>query len=163
MLSLRLRSLGIVTSLCPNPDSLPAQPRRIYLAGGGSQNLAIAQLGGEVVFGAERVYCLDVGENTCAVESANKAVWAVGRAHGETFEDLIGRRWREEDFVRKIENCYQGGLYKLHEKGVEGLKAVEEEVLTIPAVDVKRRVRQELGRFDRYPGSGGLGQDNDNT
>ena len=34
LLSLRLRSRGIVTSPSQNPQSVPAQPRRVYLVGG---------------------------------------------------------------------------------------------------------------------------------
>ena len=34
LLSLRLRSRGIVTSPCQNPQNVPAQPRRVYLVGG---------------------------------------------------------------------------------------------------------------------------------
>lgn len=135
-LSLRLRSRNTVAPPSPNPQNLPAQPRRIYLVGGGSQNIAIAQLAGEVLGGVEGVYRLDVGGNACALGSAYKAVWAVERKLGETFEELIGGRWREEEFVKKVANGYQRELYEEYESGVEALDAVEKEVLREQAIDV---------------------------
>ena len=136
LLSLRLRSRNIVAPPSPNPQNVPAQPRRIYLVGGGSQNVAIAQLTGEILGGVEGVYRLDVGSNACALGSAYKAVWAVERKPGETFEQLIGSRWREEDFVKKVANGYQADLYEEYAKGVEALEAVEKEVLRKQSVDV---------------------------
>ena len=136
LLSLRLRSRNIVAPPSPNPRNLPAQPRRVYLVGGGSQNPAIAQLTGEILGGVEGVYRLDVGGNACALGSAYKAVWAVERKPGETFEQLIGSRWREEDFVQKVANGYQANLYEEYAKGVEALYAVEKHVLRQQAVDV---------------------------
>jgi len=129
LLSLRLRSRNIVAAPSPNLDNLPAQPRRIYLVGGSSQNPAIAKITGEVLGGVEGVYRLDVGGNACALGSAYKAVWAVERKAGETFEQLIGGRWREEDFVERVAEGYQRELYEEYEKGVEALAAVEKEVL----------------------------------
>ena len=136
LLSLRLRSRNIVAPPSPNPQDLPAQPRRIYLAGGGSQNRAIAQLAGEILGGVEGVYRLDVGGNACALGSAYKAVWATERKPGETFEQLIGGRWKEDEFVKKVADGYQADLYKAYEKGVEALDAVEKEVLKMQVVDV---------------------------
>ncbi|KAL7799996.1 hypothetical protein V8C37DRAFT_363700, partial [Trichoderma ceciliae] len=52
-LSMRLRSQKLVYS--PR-DSLPAQPRRIYLVGGGSLNPAITRVLGDVLGGADGVY-----------------------------------------------------------------------------------------------------------
>ena len=79
--------------------------------------------------GVEGVYRLDVGGNACALGSAYKAVWACERKNGETFEDLIDARWDEEDFVERIAEGYQAAKYKIYEKGVEGLEAVESDVL----------------------------------
>ena len=136
LLSLRLRSRGIVGSPTPNPKNLPPQPRRIYLVGGGSQNAAIAKITGEILAGVEGVYKLDVGGNACALGSAYKAVWACERKEHETFEDLIGARWDEEGSVEKIAEGYQDKKYKIYEKGVEGLEAVEEDVLEKQRLDV---------------------------
>lgn len=127
MLSLRLRSQDLVEA--PPDSTLPAQPRRIYLVGGGSQNAAIAKIAGEVLGGVEGVYRLDVGENACALGAAYKAVWAVERRLGETFEQLIGERWREEEFVKRVAEGYQRGVFEGYEAAVEGLEAVEGEVL----------------------------------
>lgn len=134
LLSLRLRSRNIVAPPSPNPHNLPAQPRRIYLAGGGSQNKGIAKLTGEILGGVEGVYRLDVGGNACALGSAYKAVWAKER-RGETFEELIGSRWKEDEFAVKVADGYQADLFVKYEKGVEALAAVEKEVLRQQAID----------------------------
>ncbi|MCJ1450539.1 hypothetical protein MMC28_000872 [Mycoblastus sanguinarius] len=147
LLSLRLRSRHIVASPSPNPENLPPQPRRIYLVGGGSQNAAIAQLVGEILGGVEGVYRLDIGGNACALGSAYKAVWAVERSPGETFEELIGERWTEEEFVEKVADGYQKELYKTYGKGVEGLEAVETEVLKKQAADVVKAGTSGAGQI----------------
>jgi xylulokinase len=126
MLSLRLRSRGLTQS----PDgTLPPQPRRVYLVGGGSKNKAIAKIAGEILGGAEGVYKLDIGDNACALGAAYKAVWGIERAEGQTFENLIGERWREEEFVEKIAEGYQEGVFELYGKAVEGFEAMEKKVL----------------------------------
>ena len=127
MLSLRLRSQDLVEP--PQEKSLPAQPRRIYLVGGGSKNLAIARIAGEVLGGVEGVYRLDIGDNACALGAAYKAVWATERQEGETFEQLIGSRWKEEDFAKRIADGYQRGIFEHYATGVEGLAAAEKEIL----------------------------------
>lgn len=127
MLSLRLRSQDLVEP--PQDKLLPAQPRRIYLVGGGSKNATIAEIAGGVLGGVEGVYRLDVGENACALGAAYKAVWAAERQPGETFEQLIGARWREEEFVKRIADGYQKGVFEQYAGAVEGLAAVEREVL----------------------------------
>ncbi|KAL8789243.1 MAG: hypothetical protein Q9195_006889 [Heterodermia aff. obscurata] len=127
LLSLRLRSEDLVEP--PQDKSLPAQPRRIYLVGGGSKNLAIAKIAGEVLGGVEGVYRLDVGDNACALGAAYKAVWAAERREGETFEQLIGSRWKEGNFAKRIADGYQRGVFERYAKGVEGLAAAEREIL----------------------------------
>lgn len=88
-LSMRLRSQPLTTG--------PGRPRRIYLVGGGAHNAAIARVVGDVLGAREGVYRLDVGGNACALGGAYKAVWALERAEGETFDELVGSRWREEE------------------------------------------------------------------
>ena len=127
MLSLRLRSQDLVEP--PEDRSMPAQPRRIYLVGGGSKNAAIARIAGQVLGGVEGIYRLDVGENACALGAAYKAVWAVERQQGETFDKLISTRWKEQDFVQRIADGYQVGVFEQYAEAVEGLAAVEREVL----------------------------------
>ena len=126
LLSLRLRSRALVES--PSPH-LPPQPRRIYLVGGGSRNKAIAQIAGEVLGGSEGVYRLDFGENACALGAACKAVWAAERKEGQAFEDLIGERWHEDEFVEKIAEGYQQGVWERYGVAVEGFGAMERMVL----------------------------------
>lgn len=60
----------------------------------------------------EGVYRLGVGGNACALGSAYKAVWAVERREGETFEQLVGGRWREDHSVVKAAEGYQANLCK---------------------------------------------------
>jgi xylulokinase len=125
-LSLRLRSRDLVRS--PNSD-LPPQPRRIYLVGGGSRNTAIAKLAGEVLGGSEGIYKLDVGENACALGAAYKAVWACERKEGESFEELIGKRWDEDAFAQKIAEGYQKGVWETYGEALDGFARMEEELL----------------------------------
>jgi len=124
MLSLRLRSSGLVHKI----GDLPAQPRRVYLVGGGSVNPAIAQLAGEVLGGAEGVYRLDIGGNACALGAAYKACWAVERQEGEKFEDLVGKRWNEAEFVKKVDQGYRKGVFEKYGEAVLGFGEMEEDV-----------------------------------
>lgn len=126
LLSLRLRSRELVRS--PG-NGLPPQPRRIYLVGGGSRNKAIAQVAGEVLGGSDGVWKLDVGENACALGSAYKAVWAMERKKDETFEDLIGARWREQDFAEKIADGYQKEAFDKYTRALKGFERMEKELL----------------------------------
>lgn len=125
-LSLRLRSRELVSS--PG-DGLPPQPRRIYLVGGGSRNKAIAKVAGEVLGGSEGVFKLDVGENACALGAAYKAVWAMERAESETFEELVGKRWREDEFIQKIADGYQPNLWERYGAALRGFEMMEERLL----------------------------------
>lgn len=133
-LSLRLRSESLVTSQ-PGPDNvgeeLPPQPRRVYLVGGGSQNPAIARICGEVLGSSEGVYRLDIGGNACALGAAYKAVWGCERAAGESFEDLIGKRWHEEGFVKKVADGYKRGLWERYGQALKGFEAMERAVLAV--------------------------------
>ncbi|KZF25064.1 xylulose kinase [Xylona heveae TC161] len=125
MLSLRLRSEGLVEAA----GDLPPQPRRVYLVGGGSKNPTLAKIAGEILGGAEGIYRLDVGDNACALGSAYKAVWAVERNPGQTFEQLIGSRWDEAKFVKKIADGYRKELFELYGHAVKGFDQVEKRVL----------------------------------
>ncbi|KAG5209958.1 D-xylulose kinase A [Trichophyton interdigitale] len=127
-LSLRLRSRELVHSPSDKKD-IPPQPRRIYLVGGGSRNAAIAKVAGEVLGGIEGVYKLDVGENACALGAAYKAVWALERAPQQTFEDLIGQRWREDEFVERIADGYQPGVFEKYGQAVRGFEMMEKQIL----------------------------------
>ena len=88
--------------------------------------------------GVEGVFRLDVGGNACSLGGAYKAVWAVERKPEETFEDFISSRWREDDFVEKIADGYQEEIFRFYEKGVDGLLAVEKDVLKKQAMDVDK-------------------------
>jgi len=126
MLSCRLRSQALVRS--PG-NGLPPQPRRVYLVGGGSRNKAIAKVAGEVLGGSEGVFKLDVGENACALGAAYKAVWAVERREGQSFEDLVGARWKEDDFVERIADGYQKELFDQYGVAVKGFEKMERQLL----------------------------------
>ncbi|KAF4764273.1 hypothetical protein N7455_010341 [Penicillium solitum] len=126
MLSLRLRSRDLTQS--PG-NGLPSQPRRVYLVGGGSKNKAIAKIAGEILGGVEGVYSLDVGDNACALGAAYKAVWGIERQPGQTFEDLVGQRWNEDEFIEKIADGYQKGVFEQYGQAVEGFEKMELQVL----------------------------------
>lgn len=126
MLSLRLRSKGLTQS--PG-NGLPAQPRRVYLVGGGSKNKAIAKIAGEILGGVEGVYKLDIGDNACALGAAYKAVWGMEREPGQTFENLVGQRWNEDEFIEKIADGYQPGLFEQYGVAVEGFQKMEDEIV----------------------------------
>ncbi|OQE39837.1 hypothetical protein PENCOP_c006G08926 [Penicillium coprophilum] len=126
LLSLRLRSRDLTQS--PG-NGLPSQPRRVYLVGGGSKNKAIAKIAGEVLGGVEGVYSLDVGDNACALGAAYKAVWGIERQPDQTFENLIGQRWNEEEFIEKIADGYQKGVFEQYGQAVEGFEKMELQVL----------------------------------
>jgi len=131
MLSLRLRSASLVK---PEKDpstgkELPAQPKRVYLVGGGSANQAIAQICGEVLGSAEGVYKLDIGGNACALGSAYKAVWGCERKASETFEELIGSRWDEKKFVERVADGYKEGVFETYGEALKGFDKMEQLVL----------------------------------
>jgi xylulokinase len=130
-LSLRLRSQSLVSTQS-NPrnksKTLPPQPRRIYLVGGGSQNSVIADVCSQVLGGAEGIYRLDVGSNACALGAAYKTVWGCERAEGETFEDFISKRWDETNFVEKIGDGYQEGIWEKYGEAMKGFETIEKLV-----------------------------------
>ncbi len=129
-LSMRLRSQNLVSAL----PGLPAQPRRIYLVGGGSLNPAIARAVGDVLGGAEGVYRLDVGGNACALGGAYKALWACERGDGEqmrSFDELIGARWEEEGNVQKVDDGYREREYDMYGNVLGAFEEMERRVLSV--------------------------------
>ena len=127
-LSMRLRSQKLVHP----PDAegrLPAQPRRIYLVGGGSMNPAIARVIGDVLGGSEGVYKLNLGGNACAVGGAYKAVWAMERKEGETFDDLIGKRWKEEGSIERVDEGFRNGTYQKYGNVLGAFEQMEKTLL----------------------------------
>lgn len=125
-LSMRARSRNLVHAPAPG---LPPQPRRIYLVGGGSLNPAIARVMGEVLGGAEGVYRLDVGGNACALGGAYKAVWALERREGESFDELIGGRWREEGAIQRVDGGFRDGVFQAYGGVLGAFGEMEEEIL----------------------------------
>jgi len=126
ILSLRLRSQKLVHSPAAG---IPPQPRRIYLVGGGSLNPAIARIVGDVLGGMEGVWKLDVGGNACALGGAYKAVWAIERKEGESFEELIGGRWRMSEAVEKVDEGYRADVWAEYGSVLGTFEKMEGEVL----------------------------------
>lgn len=126
-LSMRLRSQKLVHS---PKDGLPAQPRRIYLVGGGSMNPAIARVIGDVLGGSDGVYRLDVGGNACALGGAYKALWALERNEGETFDDLIGKRWKEEGSIERVDEGFRDGTYQKYGNILGAFEDMETKLLS---------------------------------
>jgi len=124
-LSLRLRSQNLVEK----QGDLPAQPRRIYMVGGGAVNPAIAELAGQVLGGADGVFKLDIGSNACALGAAYKAAWGVERKSGERFEDFLEQRWNEEKFVKKICEGYRKGVWERYGEALKGFAKVEAKAI----------------------------------
>lgn len=125
-LSMRLRSQNLVHS---PKDNLPAQPRRIYLVGGGSLNPAIARVIGDVLGGVDGVYKLDVGGNACALGGAYKALWGLERKKDQTFDDLIGQRWKEEGAIEKVGDGFRDGVYQKYGNILGAFRGMEEKLL----------------------------------
>lgn len=128
-LSMRLRSRPLVSNA--GHAGLPAQPRRIYLVGGGSLNPAIARVVGDVLGGSEGVYKLDVGGNACALGGAYKAVWAMERGEGETFDELIGKRWREEGAIQRVDEGYKEGVFERYGNVLGAFEEMERRILEV--------------------------------
>jgi len=124
-LSMRLRSQKLVDS--PG-GGLPPQPRRVYLVGGGSLNPAIARVMGEVLGGVEGLYKLDVGGNACALGGAYKAVWATERGDGESFDELIGKRWKEEGAIKKVDDGFRDGVFQKYGDVLGAFEAMEQSI-----------------------------------
>ncbi|KJR85847.1 xylulokinase [Sporothrix schenckii 1099-18] len=132
-LSMRLRSQPLVhdqPGATADAPRLPAQPRRIYLVGGGSLNPAIAQVLGEVLGGAEGVYRLDVGGNACALGGAYKALWSIERtSEHETFDELIGKRWTPEGQIEKVDVGYRPKEFAQYGHVVGAFDKMEQTIL----------------------------------
>ncbi|KAG6249174.1 hypothetical protein E4U24_002378 [Claviceps purpurea] len=125
-LSMRLRSQNLVHS--PR-DALPAQPRRIYLVGGGSMNPAIARVIGDVLGGADGVYKLDVGGSACALGGAYKALWALERTQDETFDELIAQRWKEDGAIERVDEGFKNGTYQRYGNVLGAFEEMEKRLL----------------------------------
>ncbi|KAG6041540.1 hypothetical protein E4U41_003700 [Claviceps citrina] len=125
-LSMRLRSQKLVYS--PR-DGLPAQPRRIYLVGGGSMNPAIARVIGDVLGGTDGVYKLDVGGSACALGGAYKALWALERNQGETFDELIAQRWKEDGSIERVDEGFKDGTYQRYGNVLGAFEEMEKRLL----------------------------------
>lgn len=129
-LSMRLRSQKLVSS--PEDGSgLPAQPRRIYLVGGGSLNPAIQRVIGDVLGGIDGVYKLDVGGNACALGGAYKAAWALERSEGESFDELIGKRWTEDGAIEKVDDGYRKGVFERYGDVLGAFGEMEARILKV--------------------------------
>ncbi|CUS12791.1 unnamed protein product, partial [Tuber aestivum] len=125
-LSMRLRANPLLST------STPAQPRRVYLVGGGSKNPAIAEVLGQVLGGKEGVYRLDVGGNACALGAAYYAAWAVeGRKRDgeeEGFGDFVAERWEEGGRIVKVGEGYEEGVWEGYGDVLDAFEEVERRI-----------------------------------
>lgn len=144
-LSMRLRSQKLVSAI-PDRPALPAQPRRIYLVGGGSLNPAIARVFGDVLGGAEGVYRLDVGGNACALGGAYKALWACERGSSggdegkdgngggngtQSFDELVGARWKEEGNIQLVDEGFREREFGVYGNVLGAFEEMENRVLSV--------------------------------
>ena len=125
-LSMRLRAAPLLAP-CPE-NNQKAQPRRVYLVGGGSRNPTICEIIGQVLGGSEGVYQLDVGNNACAVGAAYKACWAVERKTEERFEEFVGGRWDEEKMVKRIGDANKEGVWEAYGEVLEAFRIAEQRI-----------------------------------
>jgi xylulokinase len=77
----------------------------------------------------EGVWKLDVGGNACALGGAYKAVWAIERKEGESFEELIGGRWRMSEAVEKVDEGYRADVWAEYGSVLGTFEKMEGEVL----------------------------------
>ncbi len=56
-------------------------------------------------------------------------MWGCERKNGESFEDLIGSRWDEDKFVKKIADGYRKGVFEKYGEAVRGFELMEKEAL----------------------------------
>lgn len=75
------------------------------------------------------MYRLDIGGNACALGAAYKAVWGVERGGGEAFEEFVGARWNEDEFVRRVAEGYQEGVWERYGEALRGFEEVEKRAL----------------------------------
>lgn len=92
-------------------------------------NPSIARIVGDVLGGVEGVWKLDVGGSACALGGAYKAVWAIERKEGESFEELIGDRWRESEAVEKVDEGYRADVWAKYGSVLGTFEKMEGEVL----------------------------------
>jgi xylulokinase len=124
LLSIRIRAAPML-----NPRGL----KRIYLAGGGAKNDAIARVCGDVLGGEEGVWRLEnVEGGACAVGAANRAAWGYKRESstnidGESFEDFLARKWdaSNADRITKVADGYKAGVWERYGDVVEGMEQLE--------------------------------------
>jgi len=55
----------------------------------------------------------------------------VERDEGESFEDLIGKRWDEASFVRKVSGGYREGVWKSYGEALTGFGEMEKRVVSV--------------------------------
>ena len=92
-------------------------------------NPAIARVIVEVLGGVDGVYKLDVGGNACALGGAYKAVWAMERGDGETFDELIGKRWKAEGSIQKVDQGFRDGTYQKYGNVLGAFEEMEQRLL----------------------------------
>ncbi|CCF42892.1 hypothetical protein CH063_12758 [Colletotrichum higginsianum] len=86
---------------------------------------------GDVLGGVDGVYKLDVGGNACALGGAYKAVWALERAEGESFDELIGKRWKEEGAIQKVDDGFKDGVFQRYQPIVGAFEEMEKTILKV--------------------------------
>jgi xylulokinase len=75
------------------------------------------------------VWKLDVGGNACALGGAYKAVWAIERREGESFEELIGERWHESEAVEEVDVGFRSEVWGRYGKVLGTFEEMEGKVL----------------------------------
>lgn len=112
-------------------EGLLVQLGRVYLVGGGSLNFVIMWVLGDVLGGVDGVYKLDVGGNVCVLGGVYKVVWVFERGDGEVFDELIGKRWKEEGVIQRVDEGYKKGVFEKYGNVLGVFEKMEEEILKV--------------------------------
>ncbi|TGJ81005.1 hypothetical protein E0Z10_g7748, partial [Xylaria hypoxylon] len=70
----------------------------------------------------------------CALGGAYKALWACERGDGDkqqSFDELIGARWKEEGNVQKVDDGYREKEYKMYGDVLGAFEEMESRVLSV--------------------------------
>jgi xylulokinase len=93
-------------------------------------NPAIARVIGDVLGGDDGVYKIDVGGSACALGGAYKALWALERKQGETFDELIAQRWKEEGSIERVDGGFKQGTYQQYGNILGAFEEMEKRLLS---------------------------------
>ncbi|EQK99084.1 xylulokinase [Ophiocordyceps sinensis CO18] len=116
------------SALAPAADAWPrATDARIITE---SQALELCpSRGGPGAPGEWRGQGLAGGGSACALGGAYKALWACERAPGQTLDDLVAARWREESAVKRVGEGFRPETYRAYGRVLGAFEEMEQMLL----------------------------------